>query len=230
MDVCENSPINKAHYYSRQADKVERNGYFDDASDFHEKAAYCLIEGLKLTNNKLALESLHLQVQYHAKKKDLLRLKKLQHQAIQEAMRVQKEAMSRVLKTKKKTEAGDGDETLQKAIYRTFEEADSLLELLVHKKDVTAKPAVESLPTGSTSGSKRPKDDTTVIEELRIVNYQLRSLITQLMTELAESEKQVDALKERVMELEASRKSSETPAIMSCEDLPPLDMPSFKVS
>ena len=61
-----------------------------------------------------------------------------------------------------------------------MEEADSLLELLIHRNDpeslnVVATPENTNETTnGQVAGVKKPKDDTTVIEELKIVNYQLR--------------------------------------------------------
>lgn len=57
-----------------------------------------------------------------------------------------------------------------------MEEADSLLDILVHKDDPTHANVGKGVEGSSWSnkGAVRPKDDKTVIEELRIVNYQLR--------------------------------------------------------
>lgn len=112
--------------------------------------------------------------------------------------------------------------SLQVAIYRTMEEADSLLNVLL-KKGSAGNSDSESLKSYSTSdtderlvaiealdctnsnpiiGSKHPKDDSTVIEELKIVNEQLHALVYQLVNQLDASTREVDALQERVKQLE----------------------------
>lgn len=54
-------------------------------------------------------------------------------------------------------------------------------------------------------GSKHPKDDSTVIEELRILNGQLHSLVFQLVTQLDARVKEVDKLKETIKQLESEK-------------------------
>lgn len=113
--------------------------------------------------------------------------------------------------------------SLQMAIYRTMEETDSLLGLLV-KKSATNSDS-ESLKSFSTTdtddrvsvdiidcpnasallGSKHPKDDTVVIEELRILNTQLHDLVYQLVTQLDARVKEVDCLKETIKHLESNK-------------------------
>lgn len=98
---------------------------------------------------------------------------------------------------------------------RTMEEADSLIEQLV-RRDGDELESVKSdngacgedtikvtaTKTGKLEGSKWPVDDRTVIEELQTVNYQLRLLVAQLLTQLDASRKEVDMLRERVQLLE----------------------------
>lgn len=105
-----------------------------------------------------------------------------------------------------------------------MEEADSLLGMLVMRDD-------ELLETeGSTKseseviiGKKIPKDDCTVIEELRTLNTQLRSLITQLLSQLDASERQVETLRARLKVYEDDYPNP-------LPELPPLEMPQFDFS
>lgn len=125
---------------------------------------------------------------------------------------------------------GNESTSLQTAIYRTMEEADSLLEILIKrgtsdsdsiKSDVSSADTDDRVVTFDTvdgestssnqaiTGSKRPKDDHTVIEELRTLNQQLHSLVYQLVTQLDASTRESDALRARVKYLESERSKSE---------------------
>lgn len=115
--------------------------------------------------------------------------------------------------------------SLQMAIYRTMEETDSLLGLLVKKNSATSSDneSIRSFSTTDTDdralcidiidcpnsaallGSKHPKDESTVIEELRILNGQLHSLVYQLVTQLDARVKEVDKLKETIKQLEGDK-------------------------
>ena len=55
-------------------------------------------------------------------------------------------------------------------------------------------------------GSKWPKDDRTVIEELQTLSQQLRSLVNQLVNQLSECTKETEMLRERVHFLEGERR------------------------
>ncbi|KAL0269497.1 UNVERIFIED_CONTAM: hypothetical protein PYX00_007206 [Menopon gallinae] len=178
----------QAHFYDRRASAYARKFLFDEAIECHSAACQELEKSYKLTSNSKAVESIKLQHEYHKKQKDFLRLKKLQYHTYKEALRVQKEAMSRIMKARgareNESENDSQGATLKKAIFRTIEEADSLLELLVQRDDedgssVKQENCLSNKETSNvSSGSKRPKDDTTVIEELKIVNYQLRYVLT----------------------------------------------------
>lgn len=125
---------------------------------------------------------------------------------------------------------GNESTSLQTAIYKTMEEADSLLEILIRrgtsdsdsiKSDVSSGDTDDRVVTFDTvdgestasntaiSGSKRPKDDHTVIEELRTLNQQLHSLVYQLVTQLDASSREADALRARVKYLESERSKSD---------------------
>lgn len=109
---------------------------------------------------------------------------------------------------------------------RTMEEADSLLEQLVRLGGESDGDELESVKSDNIDGacggedtvqvdavehaklegSKWPKDDRTVIEELRTLNHQLRSLVVQLLTQLDASCKEAEMLRERVRFLEGERR------------------------
>lgn len=83
---------------------------------------------------------------------------------------------------------------------RKIDEADSLIDAL-HKRPAETKGNDNSeLGTSPNYNSaiKHPKNDHTVIEELHMLNSKLRELITQLLTELEESQKEAASLREKI--------------------------------
>lgn len=112
------------------------------------------------------------------------------------------------------------EESLRQAIYKTIEEQDSLLGLI-------------SLPEKDEQAFKHPKDTGTVIEELRTVNVQLRSLVGSLLNQLEAKEKEVERLQETLRTLvvnpgEANRASDTHDMRLSpLPPLAPLEMPKF---
>lgn len=116
---------------------------------------------------------------------------------------------------------------LQLAILKTMEETDSLLEILVRRQgsdsdsmrsDVSSADTddrvlpIDTIDGESSSsnnntpiGSKHPKDEKTVIEELKTLNVQLKNLVAQLVTQLDASSRESDALRARVKYLESER-------------------------
>lgn len=110
-----------------------------------------------------------------------------------------------------------------------MEEADSLMEYLVKRgtgsETDSLRSECEDIPSSSndeTSAarvewSKRPKDDHTVIEELRTLNHQLRSLVVQLVTQLDAKSRESDEWRGRVRQLEASQAQGVDSAPESCD-------------
>lgn len=83
--------------------------------------------------------------------------------------------------------------------FRKIDEADSLIEFLNKRESKLADETTELGTSPSyNSASKHPKNDNTVIEELHTLNSELRGLITQLLSELEESHKEVAILREKV--------------------------------
>ncbi|XKL68602.1 hypothetical protein PGB90_006371 [Kerria lacca] len=97
-------------------------------------------------------------------------------------------------------------------LLRKIDEVDSLIEIL-NKKESKSKEDNHELSSspGYSSGTKHPKNDITVIEELHTLNNKLRELITQLLNELEESQKEVKMLREKVKYYESVYAKNEVP-------------------
>jgi len=98
-------------------------------------------------------------------------------------------------------------------ILRQIDEADSLLQILCHRKQ-----AVHNADVGDGDGHEgasalkqheftiKPKSDAEVIEELQIVNLNLRSLVDKLLNDLNESQQENARLRKRISEYEPELK------------------------
>ncbi|XP_021921308.1 uncharacterized protein LOC110830552 isoform X2 [Zootermopsis nevadensis] len=194
---------------------------FMDKFPLNVKAVEKLKEAEHSSDNGLFLQSVKYQQERCIQLQKVISMKKDQYVA--DKTRQQK--MLQVLTKLEQTSSERSQETnnLQLKIYRTMEEADSLLERLVCRGESdgydlesvksdnvggacaedTVK--VDTFQPGKLDGRKWPKDDRTVIEELRTLNNQLRSLVIQLQTQLDASCKEVEILRERVRFLEGER-------------------------
>lgn len=113
------------------------------------------------------------------------------------------------------------DGSLRQAIYKTIDEQDSLLSLIDIK-----------LPSAEEKSFKHPKDTGTVIEELRTVNSQLRSLVGSLLSQLEAKDEEVRQLTERLYAMSVNSnddiRSEEHPlSLRPLPPLTPLEMPLF---
>lgn len=109
------------------------------------------------------------------------------------------------------------DGSLRQAIYKTIDEQDNLLSLI-------------SLPDSNEKTFKHPKDASTVIEELRTVNSQLRSLVGSLLSQLEAKEEEVRQLTKRLKTFSANDDIRTEDRALSLPPLPPLtplEMPLF---
>lgn len=104
-----------------------------------------------------------------------------------------------------------------------MEEADSLLGMLGRRgvvgEDSRDGWQVENSPSSS-DYVKHPKSEATVMEELRTVNTQLRGLVTELLSQLEVSRREIETLRARLRLYEDD----------SVRDLEPLDLPTFDYS
>ena len=111
---------------------------------------------------------------------------------------------------------------LETRIIRAMEEQDSLLQVLIQKRDTT-----NTSPTASTSfksGSKVAKDDKTIIEELQTSNQHLRHLVTQLVSQLESIQSENLNLKKEVSILRSESVNRDS---CSLPQLPPLETPQL---
>ena len=86
-------------------------------------------------------------------------------------------------------------------LYRNIKAADSLIDTLAVKdssKLEDESTAEVSPGTVYNSGVKHPKSESTVIEELHTLNNKLRELVSQLLVQLEESQKEAADLRAKV--------------------------------
>lgn len=203
---CNKGPLNLAHKHERQAERKILQKKFDEALIEHDKAKEYLIEALKLTHVTQAVQSLTLQLEYHKRQKDIVHLKKTQYEIRKKILEHQ---LMKARQDIMASSSEDNSNEIQKAIFRTMEEADSLLDLLIiNKNDIPPHVPATSSTSSKPAGSKLPKTDKNVIEELHTINIQLKKLIKQLMNELSEKDRQIAGLKTRLKFYEGSNFST----------------------
>ncbi|XP_063992399.1 nuclear receptor-binding factor 2-like [Diachasmimorpha longicaudata] len=246
----ENSILNLAHEKQRRADVLLRSGRFEEAADCHEKIAELLAEAhtqitasfvdvrpLEISNHQdnyssssihssAALESLVLQRDYHQRQAAVVRMKQAQYEEYKSTLeKQQRHLLSK--QASKNQEKGNAENplpdkyegSLRQAIYRTIEEQDSLLSLI-------------SLPEDG-QPFKHPKDTSTVIEELRTANAQLRSLVESLLSQLEAKEHEVRQLTQRLQTRSVDSHEEICPEeghslrLAPLPPLAPLEMPLF---
>ncbi|XP_064631184.1 nuclear receptor-binding factor 2-like [Lineus longissimus] len=245
-------PLNLAHLQGRKAEQYLAAGKFDDAIACHQRAAEYLDEALSTTTKNNALESIRLQRESHIKEQDVIKMKK-QKAAMVEKARIKEQ--QKLAKGRSQTQDG-GDETDDKVcdeeqymtmIYTTMAETDSLLQFMgsrPHRSASAYQKMIKKLSSNedsSRTGSKVPKDDKQVIEELRIHNVELRKHLERTLNELDSSRQECRLLKDRLKSIEDkplsdSSEGSETFCAVRSTDmledlpsleLPPLEMPKF---
>lgn len=209
----EDSPLNLAHREDRRAEQHLKFRRFDEAVKCHELAAKYIENAMTITSIPRALESLTLQREFHLRQLHIVELKKTQFSLVRKALENKRRIMAHLReKILSEDQKGQEPKSLQIAIYQTMQEADSLfVELLggtgTDEVDSPANPDTTSqgqdpTPISNPLGSKHPKEDRVVIEELHTLNHQLRDLIKALIIQLDESERENKALRGRITELE----------------------------
>lgn len=173
------TPLNLAHRQQRKADSLLKSGKFDESISCHRKAADLLKAALLQTSSPKAKESLELQFEYHNRQEVVVKYR----QHVYEALIKAKTAAANQTNIGATTTVTAGIESprnikvgIETAILRTMAENDSLLQFLI--KD--SNNVVES----GQNGTKMPKDDKVIIEELRINGMALRKSIEQLLMKL----------------------------------------------
>uniref|UniRef100_T1II09 Nuclear receptor-binding factor 2 MIT domain-containing protein n=1 Tax=Strigamia maritima TaxID=126957 RepID=T1II09_STRMM len=257
------SSLNAAHFQHRKARNFTRLGKFDLAIGHHQMAADLLKDAMQVTKSDKALESIRLQHDYHVRQDVVIRFK--QQQADKLRKRLQKKKLSEI-------ERGDSEQTvsaspedtngnIQHEIYRTLEENDSLLAFLIQTKNqlqlettVKTQETIPEIETNDESiisrGHKMPKDDKTLMEELRTNNDDLKQLVQRLLSELDKCNEEKQQLQELLHNIHVNSASRDTgkmshvevavdsslPSVfsssgdLSSEELPPLvplELPNF---
>ncbi|XP_070153602.1 nuclear receptor-binding factor 2 [Polyergus mexicanus] len=245
----ETSALNLAHEKQRRAEALLCGGKFEEAAKCHEIVADLLTEAhAQLKSNLvhihaptlssqetpkfltpiqsfITLESLSLQRDYHKRQAAVVRMKQVQYEEYKATLENhQKDLLSKhVAKYTEKDNCTNiridkFDGSLRQAIYKTIDEQDSLLGLI-------------PLPDAEEKSFKHPKDTGTVIEELRTVNSQLRSLVGSLLSQLEAKDEEVRQLTERLYAVSVNSnddiRSEEPLRLAPLPPLTPLEMPLF---
>lgn len=200
----ENSYLNTAHYHGRKADNHTKYRRYDEAIKHHEKAIINLTEAIKCTSSPKAEECLILQKNNHKRQIELLRLKKAHFEKYKKALEHSKKDFKTGSDEFKKNVNTTLD--LQLAIYKTMEDADSLLEIL-ESPEATKKHELshKDLPCGTVKAAdvhEKSKDTNVAATELRKLNRQLHMLVHRLVTKLDEATHETQELRNKIQELE----------------------------
>lgn len=221
----ESSALNLAHQQHRRAEAHLRCRRFDEAIQCHKEASRLLEEAMKLTKVAKALESMTLQRDYHIQQENIIKMKANYYEKHLKTTEGNPHKIINEVDLQEHSKRDHHSHTLQAEIYRKMEEADSLLQILL-KRGLPGEESVGNEVFGkienlfpiseqetilclgsngkppSMSGSKLPKNEQMVIEELRVINEQLRSQVVQLLEELDLCHKENDHLRRRVNRLE----------------------------
>jgi len=222
------SELNTAHRLARQADKLVKQGKHQQAIDVQVQVVEALRSALKECEDKKVSDCINLQIQYHQREQQVIKLQEARFQKITKNLQNLQKRMENA--------SLQDAHSLEDSIYRTFKETESLLENLKHAQN----PLEDKSPT---TGAKMPKDDKEIIEELQTANNHLRAMVETMFLDLETYRKENAELKSRVADLEAekcARNAAPPVSIMfedalqdSAGDLPPLaplEVPHFDFS
>ncbi|CAG9835742.1 unnamed protein product [Diabrotica balteata] len=211
----ENSSLNKAHQQQRRAEALLRQKKYEDCIECHKQAIQLLEDSLTLTENARSLESLKLQKEYHKKQIDFVQMKKAQSQ-IENHKKLAQLQKRRISVPSNDPENGEG---LEAAIYRTIEVHDSLIDYLGKRggsdndsiKSYSTSDNEEKLEKETTQviGNKHPKDDSQIIEELKVLSGQLRDSVKCLLIQLDDRNREIEKLRATIRVLEGEKQKAQ---------------------
>ncbi len=217
-----------------------------------------LTEALAQTTVHAAVESLKLQKERHLREIPIIKHKKRwqEMQSAAPALSPSSAAQADITTDTLDGTTGAASEMNEElSVYRTMQECDSLLKFLKNRQ--TGQNAETHPPSALRTGVKTPKDDKTIIEELRMHNEALRGHILELLRENEGYWKELQLLRQENVKLhlksesvdldgtvdesstlaestesEKSEKYYPNPHRMDINDLPgmelpPLEMPTF---
>ncbi|CAL8077916.1 unnamed protein product [Orchesella dallaii] len=245
----EKTPLNKAHEAGRRATKLIRKGLFEEAAECHLEAARLLHDLQQgLSDDSAVLRSLDEQTKYHKRQAELAHIRRKALEKYTTRIRnMDTKVGSPSSSSRKLTQQTNNPQLAHHEILKNFDEADSLLQILSERK---YNPAVkenkvhlsENVACYKPVFTIRPKNDADVIEELQMVNSNLRNLVDRLLGELHEVREENRSLKKRLethetasssssiqSELEKASASSSLDAYKPRElpELAPLETPDF---
>lgn len=203
------SPLYLAHLNARNAEKFLKKQAFDEAIECHLNASAFLQEAMTLATFDKTLESLQLQKNYHIAQTEIIRAQQIQFALRKKIAELRKK---KKMEKRKLPEGEQKNKELEWAVLRKMEEADSLISQLGEKQ--------EEREIDQDDISRETKFEKTVIEELKVVNSELRSIINKLFNELESSRMENESLKSRLKLYEGD----------SLPDLAPLELPTFDFS
>jgi len=179
------TPLNKAHFLVREAERLLKKGKFGEAVKLQDKIVTLLEAAKADSRDNKVTESIELQIKHHIRQKVVI---------TQRQSRCEKYTKDLKNLQLKMAKANLQDAGLQDSIYRTFQETESLLQ---HLK--------EAPPSDPSTGAKMPKDDKIIIEELSTANNHLRGMVEAMFAELETYKKENGELRARISDLEAER-------------------------
>jgi len=120
MDDVQDSDLNQAHYESRKADRLVRQGYLDKAIECHAKASTLLTSALSLSGLSSVQQSLTCQRDHHIRQVCLLQ------SIIAQLDNLQRKKMS---STENQANIDSKMAVMQTEILKTLSETDNALQL-----------------------------------------------------------------------------------------------------
>merc|ERR1712055_1184688 len=179
------TPLNKAHFLVREAERLLKKGKFGEAVKLQDKIVTLLEAAKADSRDNKVTDSIELQIKHHIRQKVVI---------TQRQSRCEKYTKDLKNLQLKMAKANLQDAGLQDSIYRTFQETESLLQ---HLK--------EAPPSDPSTGAKMPKDDKIIIEELSTANNHLRGMVEAMFAELETYKKENGELRAKVSDLEAEK-------------------------
>ncbi|XP_019768276.1 nuclear receptor-binding factor 2 isoform X4 [Dendroctonus ponderosae] len=239
------APLNKAHQLERKAQLLEKQENLDQAIVCYSEALELYQKCFELTKNQIALDSINLQKEKAERQVRILQIKKSY---------LERTAKDRLLPRSTGTITSrcfqvDTIDNLQDRIFKNLESHDSLICYLADRGIINSSdrhchsPIEEDEENGEAPlivGSKHPKSDSVVIEELRELSGQLKDFVQDLLIALDDRNILIDDLKAQITDLELEKSCSqaadlrpeyaELQSFPKLESLvmPPLDVTTFK--
>ncbi|XP_050304020.1 uncharacterized protein LOC126741578 isoform X2 [Anthonomus grandis grandis] len=193
----------------RKAVTLARRKQFDESIESHMEAIELFKKCLEIKDNKHAFECIQLQKEWNERQISNLQIKKSYFKRL-EKQHLECERGSC-------TKYSQGIENLEDKIFKNFETHDSLICYLAQKGIIESFESncnsipikEEKEPTPIIIGNKHPKNESTVIEELKELSGQLRESVQGLLTQLDDRNKEIEQLKEQIKDLELERSYKE---------------------